>query len=105
MDAEDDAQKSVRIDFTLRSRQVQYLEYLSERDGEPFSHALAKIITWALQNLMVDAPGRTEKVRKHVMIPEECLDFVDILSSRWGLPRSDVVRRLVDDAMARDTTI
>lgn len=102
---DDDEPPRAYIDIYIRSRQHQYLEYLAERDGCAFSRAFEKIIKLAIQNLILDSPGRTEEIRKHIGIGMPSLEFIDRLSVLWGLPRSDVVRRLIDDALARDTTI
>lgn len=45
-------------------------------------------------------PARKE--RKHYTLSADCLAFIDKLGVQWGLERSDVIRRLVDDAQMKD---
>ncbi len=93
-----------KIHFTLRTRQIQYLEYISERDDALMSQSLRKVIERSIENIYVDPPIQTCKVRKNFSLPAKCVEFVNLLAQRWGLPQSDVVRRLIDDAAARDLT-
>lgn len=103
--ADDTGENRVRMGIALRTRHAQYVEYIADRDGENFSYAISKIIFRARQNLIIDGPERIEKIRKHVMISESDWQFVNTLAKTWGLEQSDVMRRLIDDALARDTTV
>ncbi len=92
-------------DLTLRTQHVQYLEYIADRDDIPLSHALEKVLADAAAG---DAPPngrRTVKIRKHFSIAVAHVTFLDTMAARLGLWRSDVARRLIDEARAKDQTI
>lgn len=90
------------VDLTLRTQQIVYLEYLSERDDSPLSHALGKIIDKAMLVIVLEQGRPTRKVRKHFSMSPAHVAFIDRLSVKWGIPRSDVARRLIDEALAKD---
>lgn len=69
------------------------LEILIERQVRSFSQALDIVA------------GSPEKTRRHVTISASHLAFLDKLAGRSGLSRSDVIRRLVEDAMTKDKPI
>ena len=94
-----------RVHIDLRTRQSQYLEYLAERDDSTLSRALETVIESAIKRLYVDPPMNAQKLRIHFTMSLKCIDYINLLASRWGLPRNDVVRRLIDDAAACDTTV
>lgn len=95
----------IDVDLTLRTQQVHYLEYVSERDDVPLSRALASIIARKMESQRLDGPRPAKKERKHFNILVVHLAFVDRLCITLGLPRSEVVRRLIDEALTRDQTI
>jgi hypothetical protein len=93
------------LDLTLRSRQVQYLEYIAERDDLPLSHALEKVLSCAMSAEAPETSRRTVKIRKHFSLGVVHIEFLDTLAARLGLLRSDVARRLIDEARAKNQTI
>ncbi len=99
---------SNRVDVTLllRSPQVIYLEYLAERDASSLSSALE----WVIRDRMAAIPALiivnpALKARKTCTLTPECVAYLDRLSGQWGLERSDVVRRIVDDAKMKDEAV
>lgn len=99
------APQVVDVDLYLRSKQVGYLEYLAERHDCHLSHAVGQIVGRARQTVDVETVRPQEKVRIHLVLDVTHLSFIDRLGVVWGIWRSDVVRRLIDDAMAKDQTI
>jgi hypothetical protein len=93
------------IDLTLRTQQLQYLEYLAERDELPLSRALARIIDRCAEVPWSHPVNPTKKARKHFFLAPKHIALLDQLSVIWGLPRSDVARRLIDEALEKDTTL
>lgn len=95
----------VDIDLTLRTSQVDYLEYLAECWEAPFSRALRRLIDSRIAAEM-DAPSRPpRKFRKHVKLEAHHLTFIDKIAAREGLSRSDIARRLIDEARLEDQTL
>lgn len=106
--AADDGKAKIKFEdavFDLRTRQLQYLQYLSERDDTPLSHSLSRVIEQAKERIFVDPHIQAKKERKHFSLPASCVAYVTLLASRWGTTKNEVVRRLVDDAAARDLTV
>lgn len=93
------------VDLTLRTKQVQYLEYIAERDDIPLSHALGQILASAIETEAPATERKTIKIRKHFSLTIQHVQFLDKLSTRYGLWRSDIARRLIDDALSKDRTI
>lgn len=92
----------IELNLELRSQQVAYLRLVGEREDLPASHVLSRIIE---ANAHIAPSGGAlvaRKARLHVFLNLTCLAILDALARRWGLSRSDVVMRLVDDAQACD---
>lgn len=96
---------ATRTHIDLRTRQVQYLEYIAERDDISISHAMQKVIESAIDKIYVDPPLNAQKIRLHLTVAPKCDTYLKLLASRWGIRKSDVARRLIDDAAARDQTV
>jgi hypothetical protein len=102
------------VDVSLRTQQVDFLERLSQEADIPLdfrgpllhgtdptiSETLSRVIAFAQERIQLRHNRPTRKVRKHLTIPCEHLDYVNRLTAVWGVPRSEVVRRLIDKAMA-----
>ena len=92
-----------KVDVRLRTDRVQYLEYRAQRDEISLSQALESIID-AHAPLptprALTRPGRIE--RKHLTIDGARLAVIDRLALEWGLMRSDVAARLIDEARQDD---
>ena len=49
----------------------------------------------------IGKPAR--KVRKHFSLQIRHLSFIDRLTVKWGMSRAAVARRLIDEALAKDS--
>lgn len=94
--------RAIAVDLTLRTQQVEYLEYLSDRDESSLSYAMAKIIAKAKLVIVLEQGRPAQKIRKHLTLSEAHVGFIDRLAVTWGIPRNDVARRLIDAALATD---
>lgn len=96
----------ILLDLTLRTRQVLHLEYLAEREDTTLSGALAIVLDEAKGSAADQSPTRKSiKIRKHFSLRPEHVEFLDRLASKFGLLRSDMGRRLIDQAVAKDRSI
>jgi hypothetical protein len=94
-----------RIQLTLRTGQLTYLEYLAERSRITVHHALDLLLLERrkIDSLEAGIPPRKERI--DVWLSTEALSFLDQAAVRFGLERSDIARRLIDETQSRDTTI
>lgn len=99
------AETVIDVDLTLRTQQIQYLEYLCDRDDVPIGGALGLIIDEFSSKGIPQRTRPARKVRKHVLIQKAHLVVIDQLSVLRGLTRSEIVRRLIDAALSRDNTL
>jgi hypothetical protein len=97
--------RAVDLDLRLRTPQVRYLEYLAARDAGPLSGALEWIVFDRRQSQPVEAVAPARKVNKHLTLSMDSYRYIEKLSVAWGLPISDTVRRLIDEAQMKDETI
>jgi hypothetical protein len=95
----------VRVNLYLRSRQIQYLEYLAERHECALSHAVGRIVGRARQTTDLEVGRPAQKECRHFSLDQTHIGFIDLLAAKWGVNRSEVARRLIDDALARDQSI
>jgi hypothetical protein len=95
----------IDVDLTLRTQQADYLEYLADRDETNEAVAFRRILDKRMASQSGIPPSPPQKVRKHYTVMGYHLEFIDRMAAWWGLPRSDVVRRLIDEALSKDTTI
>lgn len=90
------------MDLKLRADRVRFLEYLADRDGTSVSRALGTVIDFYAPvptgSAVVDS---RERERKHVWIDQDHLAVIDRLAVEWGILRSDVVARLIDEGRRR----
>jgi hypothetical protein len=89
-----------RIDVFLRTRHAAYLRRLANREDVSLSRAFAMVVEDILP-----APTPTNspaKVRAKMVICPENLAVLDKLARDGGISRSDVARRLIDEAMASE---
>lgn len=91
----------IRVQFDLRTPHVTYLKALADRREIPrrsISRAIGQIIGDLAEEIGTLPPLATPtlKVTKHVSITVTEIESLDQLSMRWGLNRSDVLRRLID---------
>ncbi len=98
-------QKLTDLRLALRTPQVDYLDYLSERDSVGLSEALRKVIASAMQRATSEISRPSRKLSRHVCLPQEQIGFIDQLSKSWGVDRSDVTRRLIDEERSMDLTL
>ena len=90
----------VDLDLTLRSRHVEYLRYVADRDSVPVSHVLCAILNRALERSLVEHVSR--KSRVHVVVNALHLAHIDRMALSLGVYRSEVVRQLIDEALAEE---
>jgi hypothetical protein len=90
-----------RIQLTLRTNQVTYLEYLCERGRITIHQAFEQVIgAHRSDETQANRPPRKERV--DVWLSNDSLNFLDLLAARAGLERSDMARRLIDETQAAD---
>lgn len=95
----------IMLQLYLRTPQIEYLERVAEREGEPVMFRVRAIINEAMArdaaaiHLFADA---TQKIRKSARLTRAQLTYIDRLVRKHGLQRSDIVRRLIDGAQARE---
>lgn len=100
------SEKSVDLRLTLRSPQIAYLEYLSERDIAPVSDILRKVIAGAMQRATIlDVPAFAKKYVRHLCLEPEHIAFLDRLALIRGIDRSEVARQLIDEERSMDFTL
>lgn len=102
----------VLIDLQLRTPQLVFINRFALREGLTFSGAISKIMEIQMAEYKSggdDAQSKsahpTKKVRKHISIHTKHVVHIDNLGVKLGLCRSDVARRLIDDARSKDQTI
>lgn len=90
-----------RINVLLRSQQMDYLEYLAERDDTSIGKALGDLIEQHAPPEITTRPqGRM--VTLHIWVRDDRLAVLDRLVAHWGLSRSDITRRIIDVAAEID---
>ena len=86
------------ICINLRSRHAEYLEELSAKEAFTQSEVLAALLQRHTSS--TDAKRLSVyKTRKHLGITGENLAILDRLAVQLGFSRSEVVRRLIDEAI------
>lgn len=80
---------------------MAYLRRRSEIHGSNLSDALAAVIEEIALGNAACSPRIARKARAHVALSSEHLALIDRQAVRLGVVRSDVVRRLIDEAMTR----
>lgn len=82
----------------LRTPHMRYLRTVAERESMTLSGVFATIIAYH-GDVMMQSPLRVEKVPLHVFMTSDQLAILDRLAVLWGVKRSEVARRLIDQAM------
>jgi len=93
------------LNVELLTPQTAYLEYLAERDGINLSEALGTIIVRIRSPQLCQSGASAKRDRRHLRIHPDHLARVDDIAARAGLPRSEILRRLIDEAAATDQTL
>lgn len=86
------------VAFHLRDTQASYLERKAEQDGVTESMVLREILDTYSDAVATPPSVRPRKASKNVVLGVHQIAILDALCVRWGLTRSDVVRRIIDDA-------
>lgn len=94
--------KKSHVKLELRSQHSEYLNRVAQREDTTVSAVLAGIIEAYAQPSETESKRSARKARPHLSIKPEHLALLDGLALRLGLSRSDVTRRLIDDAQADD---
>jgi hypothetical protein len=93
----------VLVDLTVRTPHLDYLAYIADRDSLMLSHAFEAVLAEAAQYVTLpEKPRRVRKERLHVSIGRSWADYITALTRLWGVPRSEVARRLIDMARTRE---
>ena len=90
--------RGVRPNIYLRTPHLRYLRAVAEQESITLSGAFAAIINQH-GDTMLHSPRRVEKVVPHVFLTQEQLGILDRLAAHMGITRSDMARRLIDEAM------
>lgn len=100
-------QRGVPVFLILRTHHIDYLAHLCDRHYLDRPHeALARVIEQNLNKPVAKERSQTPKVsRLHTALQQNHLAFIDRMAKSTGVERSDVVRRLLDEALAGDPTI
>lgn len=100
----DDARpkRTADIDLTLRTPQVEYLEYLARWGDASLSHVFGSILERHVltTNLVTVRVARLE--RKHFAINPDHAAALSRLTVQWGVSKSEAARRLIDMELARE---
>lgn len=97
--------RTADIDLTLRTPQVEYLQYLANWGDASLSDVFGSILE--RHALTVD-PARikaAKRERKHFAIHPDHAAAIDRLTVQWGVSKSEVARRLIDMELARERQI
>lgn len=96
--------RTSRIDISLRTPHLHYLEYLAEQAGTSISGAFGVIVErHAAAALLTYKPPRKEK--KELSIDPRHAAILDKLAVKSGLFKADIARRLIDQAIAQDEMV
>lgn len=93
------------VEFILRTQQADYLRYIADRDSTTLSAAFGAIVENYRSRQMPLQARSPQKIRTQLYVATIDRDFLDGLAIVLGVYRSDVARRLIDDAVARDDTV
>lgn len=96
----DERPKRSTIGLTLRTQQADYLERVAESEETSLSQAFGSILEAMAGETDIPAKSPTWRVRKHLVIDPRHQDVLNRLAAKWGLSKSDVARRLIDQASA-----
>lgn len=89
------------VQLRLLSHEVRFLQTIAEREDISVSKALGRIIDESATPAPVVERRRSPKqVSRNLWIDNERLAAVERLRARQGVSRSEVVRRILDAAMA-----
>lgn len=87
------------VTLHLRTRQARFLSEVASREDISLSRALARVIESYKPNPTgALPPPRARKAMRHLAITPSHLAVLDKLALDWGLTRTDVARRLIDEA-------
>lgn len=104
----------VALDVHLRSQHIEFVKHLAERAHEPIepekfsiyvndfteSYVITKLIEHAKQKDASEKSEPSRKVRKHFSVKASDVEFLDRLCTKWGIKRSQVIQRLIEQAQA-----
>lgn len=90
----------VAVELRLRTPQAAYLERLAGATDTDESRALRRLIDRRIAQDVEPPPSSpAKKQRKHLKLGRRHVAFLDKIRDRLGLSRSDMARRIIDDAM------
>lgn len=92
-------QTFVDVTLRLRSPQAAFLEFLANKHEVDESKIVRRLIVKRINEDQAPVlADNAVKRRKHLVLGLRHIAYLDKLCRRYGLSRSDVVRRLIDDA-------
>lgn len=91
-------------DILLRDHHVEFLTFLAEESGSTVSVALSKILARTVASPKKSPSKPSKSVRKHLVFIPAQLAMIDRMAVLFGVQRSDIVRRLIDEAIALQPT-
>jgi len=97
--------KTPRLTLCLRTQQVDYLEYIAERDDIPLSRAFWSVLDRHAEIAQLRPRRPSQKAMKHLTLDDPHRAILERLSVRFGIPLVEVSRRVIDEALASDGTI
>lgn len=106
MSLDDDRERGEIVDvyIHLRSRQDNFLSQMSDTECQNFSECLRIILDEAMarDGKLPELPASPPYKRKrHVIIERVHLEYVGRLMSKHALDRSEIIRRIIDNAIGR----
>lgn len=96
--------RTAHIVAYLRTQHVHYLEFLAEQLGVSLSGAFGSVIEKHGAIVLTSyLPPRKET--KHFRIEPRHAELISRIAMRQGLPKADIARRLIEEAMAQDEVV
>lgn len=86
------------LQFYLRTQHVDLLRSLASSSGFSVSKSFAHLLKSARKHLETGQGLASKKARVHLNVSAEDEEFLQALMRRWGLTRSAVVQKLIEEA-------
>lgn len=86
----------------LRTPHAKFLKYRAEADDMEISRILRRLINVCIMREQANAAGQAESFelyRRHFLLTPAQLGFLDRMSERLGITRSEAARRVLDTAL------
>lgn len=88
------------VKITLRPPQAAHLRYIAKWDDCSLTRAFLSILALHRPSNGLLGPHGAPTLRSHFALNDGELAQLDALARQWGMQRAEVVRRVIDMAMA-----